>query len=102
MRRAFLLLVMGAIVAIAAVYALRRAQQQMSSAAVASLLPKETVAFIHVPDFNQTMEQWHRSDIYQIYHEPAVQEFLHKSGRGKNPPLGDAQDQLKQLEARDA
>src|SRR4029077_2429183 len=48
--------------------------------------------------------EWHRSDIYQIYREPAVQEFL-KNRLGKTPAPGspgatihDFQD----LEARDA
>jgi hypothetical protein len=45
---------------------------------VASLLPKETLALVHVPDFNRSREQWHRTDIYQLWKEPAVQEFLAK------------------------
>jgi hypothetical protein len=31
-----------------------------------------------MPDFNQTRDQWHHSDIYQLYREPAVQDFLRK------------------------
>ena len=43
-----------------------------------ALLPRETVAFGHIPDFNRLREEWHSSDIYQLYSEPAVQDFLNK------------------------
>lgn len=77
MNRKLLLLVAGAAVAVGIVYGLR-VSQKTSNAAVTSLLPRETVAFAHVPDFNRTRDDWHRSDIYQLYTEPAVQDFLRK------------------------
>src|SRR6476646_750034 len=49
-----------------------------SSLGVASLLPKETLALIHLPDFNQSRADWHRTDLYQLWKEPAVQDFLAK------------------------
>ena len=52
--------------------------QQISSAPVSALLPRETIFLAHMPDFNRTRDEWYRSDIYQLYHEPAVQDFLRK------------------------
>jgi hypothetical protein len=31
-----------------------------------------------MPDFNRTRDQWHDCDIYKLYREPAVQDFLTK------------------------
>ena len=31
-----------------------------------------------MPDFSRTRDEWRRSDIYQLYREPAVQDFLRK------------------------
>jgi hypothetical protein len=45
---------------------------------IAALLPGDTIFFAHVPDFNRTRDQWHHSDIYELYREPAVQDFLRK------------------------
>src|ERR671929_102325 len=50
----------------------------VSSRAVAALLPKKTLALVHLPDFNRSRDQWHRTDLYQLWKEPAVQEFLAK------------------------
>jgi hypothetical protein len=77
MKRFLLLLVVGAAAALAISYGLRLAHQA-PSATVASLLPRETTAFVHVPDFVRSRDEFHRSDIYQIYTEPAVQDFLRK------------------------
>src|SRR5207247_8494998 len=52
--------------------------QQISSAPVSALLPRERIFLAHMPDFNRTRDEWYRSDIYQLYHEPAVQDFLRK------------------------
>ena len=52
--------------------------QKISSAPVSALLPRDTIFLAHMPDFNQTRDQWHHSDIYQLYREPAVQDFLRK------------------------
>jgi hypothetical protein len=32
----------------------------------------------HLPDFKRTRDEWLKSDIYQLYSEPAVQDFLRK------------------------
>jgi hypothetical protein len=49
---------------------------QMSSAPVSTLLPRETIFLAHLPDFNRTRDDWYHCDIYQLYREPAVQDFL--------------------------
>src|ERR1044071_2825317 len=49
-----------------------------SSLGVASLLPKETLPLIHLPDLNRSRDEWHRTDLYQLWQEPAVQDFLAK------------------------
>ena len=75
MKRFALLLVFAAVAAAGVVYTVRRGQS-ISHANVTSLLPRDAVAFVHVPDFNRTRDEWHQTDIYKLYREPAVQEFL--------------------------
>jgi hypothetical protein len=75
-----------------------------SSLAVASLLPKETLALVHVPDFNRSRADWHRTDLYQLWKEPAVQDFLAKP-RTKVPTegnVGRTVDEISALEMKDA
>jgi hypothetical protein len=57
--------------------------QRVSSAPVAALLPRETIFVAQIPDFNRGLNEWQHCDIYQLYREPAVQDFLSK-------PLGNA------------
>jgi hypothetical protein len=57
--------------------------QRVSSAPVAALLPRETIFMAQIPDFNRAVDEWQQCDIYQLYREPAVQDFLRK-------PLGNA------------
>ena len=57
--------------------------QRVSSAPVAALLPRETIFVAQIPDFNRARDEWKHCDIYQLYQEPAVQDFLRK-------PLGNA------------
>ncbi|HEV3410625.1 MAG TPA: hypothetical protein VG095_10040 [Chthoniobacterales bacterium] len=49
-----------------------------SSAAVTALLPRETLAFLHIPDVNGARAKWRETDLYKLWREPAVQEFLQK------------------------
>jgi nitrogen regulatory protein PII-like uncharacterized protein len=75
-----------------------------SSLAVASLLPKETLALVHVPDFNRSRGEWHRTDLYQLWKEPAVQEFLAKP-RSKVPTegrIGQTVEEISALGMKDA
>ncbi len=77
MYRLLLVLVTVIVVALGVGYGLR-SSHKTSNAAVAALLPRGTVALVHVPDFESTRDEWHRSDIYQLYTEPSVQDFLRK------------------------
>jgi hypothetical protein len=75
-----------------------------SSAAVTALLPKETLALLHMPDFNQSRAQLHQTDLYQIWTEPAVQDFLQKP-RAKIPTregLGPTLQEFESLQMKDA
>jgi hypothetical protein len=72
-----LLILAGAVAALALLYGVRMLQKS-PSATVSALLPRETIAFVHLPDFNRSRNQWRQSDIYQLYREPSVQEFLRK------------------------
>ena len=76
MYRILLILVTVIIVGLAVGLGLRSSHK--TSSAVTALLPRETVAFVHVPDLERTRDDWHRSDIYQLYREPSVQDFLRK------------------------
>ena len=60
-----------------------RFSQQLSSAPVAALLPRDTIFVAQIPDFNRARDEWKRCDVYQLYQESAVQDFLRK-------PLGNA------------
>src|SRR5215470_12270198 len=50
--------------------------QRVSRAPAAALLPRETIFVAQIPDFNRAYDEWQHSDIYQLYREPAVQDFL--------------------------
>ena len=52
--------------------------QRISSASVAGLLPRDTIFVAQIPDFNRARDEWEHCDIYQLYREPAVQDFLRK------------------------
>ena len=52
--------------------------QRISSAPVAGLLPRDTIFVAQIPDFNRARDEWQHCDIYQLYREPAVQDFLRK------------------------
>jgi hypothetical protein len=72
------LLIIGLAVAAFAGWYYWNVSQKMSSAPVSALLPRETIFVAHLPDFNRTLEEWRHCDLYQLYSEPAVQDFLHK------------------------
>jgi hypothetical protein len=75
-----------------------------SSLGVASLLPKETLALVHVPDFNRSRGEWHRTDLYQLWKEPAMQDFLAKprSKVATEGRVGHTVDDISTLEIKDA
>src|ERR1700736_4544246 len=103
MRRVFWIVVLGAATALAVLYVVRQAEKS-STTDIAALLPRGTVVFAHLPEFNATRSDWHRSDIYQIYREPAVQEFLQKpaSRASKNEAVAANIHDIEELDPKDA
>jgi hypothetical protein len=101
MRRLVLLALVLAALAIVGWFFFARTTASRSAAL---LLPRETIFFAHAPDFTRMQDQWHQSDIYQLYREPAVQDFLRKPLA--NAPKADAARQtlndIKQLDPKDA
>src|SRR5438067_6235706 len=77
MKRLVLLVLIAALAAVGILYGLRRADRT-PHAAVTALLPPGTIALAHFPDFHRTRDEWHQSDLYKLYQEPAVQDFLNK------------------------
>ncbi|HYY35792.1 MAG TPA: hypothetical protein VE867_05425 [Candidatus Binatia bacterium] len=77
MRRILLLIIAVAVAAYAGWY-YWNLSHLVSTAPVAGILPRGTIFLAHVPDFNRTRDEWRQSDIYRLYSEPAVQDFLHK------------------------
>src|SRR6266480_3863086 len=77
MKRILLLIIAVAVAAYAGWY-YWNFSQQASSASVSAFLPRKTIFFAHIPDFSRTRDEWRQSDIYQLYGEPAVQDFLRK------------------------
>jgi hypothetical protein len=101
MRRILLLIIAVAVAACAGWY-YWNLSQQISSAPVAGLLPRDTIFLAHMPDFNRTQHEWLQSDIYQLYREPAVQDFLRKplGNVPKTPKIFGAQT-LQEMEQLD-
>src|SRR5438034_5369906 len=99
MRRIFLLVIAGAVVAFGIWYAWR-ISEKTSSSSVSVLLGRDTIFLAHLPDFNQTRDQWHHSDVYRLYREPAVQDFLRKP-LGKVPKRDAASQTLREIEQLD-
>jgi len=96
MKRILLLLIALAIAAFAAWY-YWQFSQRVSSAPVASLLPRETIFVAQIPDFNRARDEWEHCDIYQLYREPAVQDFLRKP-LGSAPKMNAVSQTLRELE----
>src|SRR3954454_2701844 len=102
MYRILLIVVTVIVIGLAIGYGLRSSHK--TSAAVTALLPLETVAFVHVPDFESARDQWHHSDIYELYREPSVQEFLRRplSRVPKVDSASQTKRELEQLNPKDA
>ena len=98
MRRILLLIIAAAIAAYAGWY-YWQFSQKISSAPVAELLPRDTIFLAQMPDFNRTRQEWRQSDIYRLYNEPAVQDFLRKPL--DNVPTSKALATLQEIEQLD-
>jgi hypothetical protein len=101
MKRMIFLVVVVAAAAVGGWYVWQLSQT--SRAYVSVLLPPETIFLVHMPDFNQTRDQWRQSDIYSLYREPEVQDFLRKPLANLSTPKAfgvQVLEELKQLEAK--
>jgi len=99
MKRPILLILALAVAAFAGWY-YWNISQRISGAPVAAFLPRETIFLAHMPDFTRTRDEWYRSDIYQLYREPAVQDFLRKP-LGNLPKTDAASQTLQEIEHLD-
>src|SRR5436305_13467405 len=77
MKRLLLVIVLLVIAALTAYYITRQHPAAVPST-IANLLPADTALFIHLPDAEKNRNAWHRTDLYQLYREPAVQDCLEK------------------------
>jgi hypothetical protein len=98
-KRVLLLLIALAVGALAGWY-YWRVSVQISSAPVSALLPRETIFVAHLPDFDRTREEWHHCDIYQLYREPAVQDFFRPAitGLRKLPKTNATSQTMREIE----
>ena len=103
MKRILLVLIALAVAAFAGWY-YWNLSQKISSAPVAALLPRETIFIAQIPDFNEAYEEWRRCDIYQLYREPALQDFLRKplSNVPKNDAVSQTLREIEQLAPKNA
>src|SRR5438067_3351015 len=77
MKRFLLVILLGAIAALTAYYIVRQHPAAVPST-IANLLPADTALFIHMPDAERNRDALHRTDLYQLYSERTVQDFLQK------------------------
>jgi hypothetical protein len=77
MKRFLLVLLIGIIVLLSLVFVVRQHRIPAHSAAPA-LLPPDTALFLQIPDAMKNREAWHQTDLYALYRELTVQEFLSK------------------------
>src|ERR1044072_4001836 len=97
MKKLVVILLLATAVAFAVWFGMRSGSPKISSATVTALLPQETVAFLHVPDVREARAQWHESELYKLWREPAVQAFLQKP-LAQNDAASTAGEKLQQLE----
>jgi len=103
MKRFLLVILLGAIAALTAYYIVRQHPAALPST-IANLLPADTALFIHMPDAEKNRDAWHRTDLYQLYREPAMQDFLQKpkSQLPEKGPVKEAWRDLASLRMRNA
>jgi hypothetical protein len=103
MKRILFLLIALAVAAFAGWY-YWKFSQQLSSAPVAALLPRETIFVAQIPDWNRARDEWQHCDIYQLYREPAVQDFLRKplSNTPKTDAVSQTVREIEQLAPKNA
>jgi hypothetical protein len=100
----FQLLVIVSMITAGAIWVGLYRSRHTSSAAVTALLPNDTLAFVHMPDFSRSRAELHQTDLYQIWTESAVQDFLQKP-RARIPTnegLGPTLQEFESLQMKDA
>ena len=100
-RLTLLILVLALAVAAFAGWYFWNLSQRISSAPVSALLPRDTIFLAHMPDFNRSRDEWYRSDIYQLYRELAVQDFLRKPLGNVPTPNAFGAQTLREIEQLD-
>src|SRR6266571_6241979 len=103
MKRLALMVFIAALAAVGILYGLRHAERT-PHAAVTALLPRGTIALAHLPDFNRTQNECHESDLYKLYQEPAIQDFLTKplSRVPQSDTVSETVSDIEQLDLKDA
>src|SRR5437762_1676915 len=103
MKRLLLMVLIAALAAVGILYGLRRADRT-PHAAVTALLPRGTIALAHFPDFHRTRDEWHQSDLYKLYQEPAGQDFLNKplSRVPQSDTVSETVSDIEELDLKDA
>ena len=99
MKRLAFLILIAAVAAGGVVYTLHRAQSK-PHAAVTALLPSTTIAFGHMPDFERIRQEWHESDVYKLYQEQAVQDFLKPLRVPKRDTTSEMLSQIERLDPK--
>jgi hypothetical protein len=91
-------------IAVLIIFLLLRHKGAAPASGVATLLPADTTLLIHIPDVESNQEAWHRTNLYQLYREPAVQDFMRKP-KAQLPQKSDLAEALRDsatLRIRDA
>src|SRR6202040_3402384 len=103
MKRLVLMVFIAALAAVGILYGLRRAERT-PHATVTALLPRGTIALAHFPDFNRTRDEWHQSDLYKLYQESTVKDFLNKplSNVPQRAAAADTVGEIERLDPKDA
>jgi len=101
MKRLGLIVLIAAVAAGGIYYGSHRAPST-PHATVTTLLPASTVAFAHLPDFKRTRDEWRESDIYKLYQEQAVQDFLKPLSVQQRGATSDTLSDLDRLDPEDA
>jgi hypothetical protein len=103
MKRLVYLVIAVAIAALAGWY-VWDLSQRASITSISVLLPRKTIFLAHMPDFDRARDQWHHSDIYVLYREPAVQDFLRKplASLSTRDTASQTLREIEQLDPKDA
>src|SRR5437773_7781995 len=98
----FLAVIVLVVIAALTAYYITRQHPGAVPTTIANLVPADTALFIHIPDVEKNRDAWHRTDLYQLYREPAVQDFLQKpkSRLPKKGPVKEAWSDLASLRMR--